>query len=88
MAFSKFILQLVKQELGIEIVKDQRLSSPEIQRVPISDYLKTTLEEFAPLALAIKTEKWRLNTQPLVNRIQMAEMIFWIKTVDNFFRRK
>lgn len=59
MAFSKFTLKQVKTSLGIEVVENQRLFSSDILPVSISDYLKTTLDEFAPLALSINTEKSR-----------------------------
>lgn len=59
MAYSKFSLKDVKEQLKVQIIEDQRLFADDIQKVPISEYLKTTLEEFAPLALAINTEKSR-----------------------------
>ncbi|MEM9163605.1 MAG: hypothetical protein AAGC54_11130 [Cyanobacteria bacterium P01_F01_bin.4] len=59
MAFSKFTLKQVKTSLGIEVIENQRLFSLDIPPVAISDYLKTTLDEFAPLALSINTEKSR-----------------------------
>jgi hypothetical protein len=60
MAYSKFTLKDVKQKLGIDVIETEHLfSSSSIEAVPISEYLKTTLEEFAPLALSINTEKSR-----------------------------
>ncbi|MEO1591864.1 MAG: hypothetical protein AAFU71_11300 [Cyanobacteria bacterium J06632_22] len=59
MAFSKFTLKQIKQELGIQVIENERLfiaSSPAVQ---VSDYLQTTLAEFSPLALSINTEKSR-----------------------------
>ena len=60
MAYSKFTLKDVKQKLGIDVIETEHLfSSTSIDAVSISEYLKTTLEEFAPLALSINTEKSR-----------------------------
>ncbi len=60
MAYSKFTLRSVKQELGIQVIEDKRLFQAEqLKPVPISDYLRLTLTEFAPLALSINTEKAR-----------------------------
>ena len=50
----------VKQKLGIDVIETEHLfSSSSIEAVSISEYLKTTLEEFAHLALSINTEKSR-----------------------------
>ena len=60
MAYSKFTLKDVKEKLGIQVVEDNHLFAPDsIKTASISDYLKTTLEEFSPLALSINTEKSR-----------------------------
>jgi len=60
MAYSKFSLKTVKEQLGIKVIEDTRLFDPElIPKIPISEYLQTTLTEFAPLALSINTEKSR-----------------------------
>lgn len=60
MAYSKFSLKDIKEQFGIQLIEDKKLFPPEtVQRATISDYLKTTLEEFVPLALAINTEKSR-----------------------------
>ena len=55
MAFSNFTLAQVAQELGVEIAE-----CPLFEDVPpaaVSPWLAETLHEFAPLALAIDTEK-------------------------------
>lgn len=60
MAYSKFSLKAVKEQLGIKVIEDTRLFNPEqIPKVPITEYLQMTLAEFAPLALSINTEKSR-----------------------------
>lgn len=60
MAYSKFSLKAVKEQLGIKVIEDTQLFNPEeVSKVPVSDYLQTTLAEFAPLALSINTEKSR-----------------------------
>jgi len=60
MPYSKFTLKDIKQKLGIKIIENQRFFPKEsINKLIISDYLKTSLEEFAPLALSINTEKSR-----------------------------
>lgn len=60
MAYSQFTLKTVKAKLGIELVEDTHLfPAGTIEPTPISSYLKTTLDEFSPLALAINTEKSR-----------------------------
>lgn len=60
MAYSKFSLKDIKEQFGIELIEDKKLFSPEsVQRTPISEHLKTTLEDCVPLALAVNTEKSR-----------------------------
>jgi hypothetical protein len=60
MAYSKFSLKDIKEQFGIQLIEDKKLFSPEtVQSAAISDYLKKTLEECVPLALAINTEKSR-----------------------------
>ncbi len=59
MAFSKFTLKRVKTDLGIAVVEDRRLFPADLPRVAISEHLQFTLDEFAPLALSINTEKSR-----------------------------
>lgn len=60
MAYSKFTIRLVKERLGVQIVEDTPLfTATQIAPVTPSDYLKTTLSEYAPLALSINTEKSR-----------------------------
>lgn len=59
MAFSQFTLKRVKTDLGIAVVEDRRLFPADLPRVQISDHLQFTLDEFAPLALSINTEKSR-----------------------------
>ena len=60
MAYSKFTIKSVKERLGVQIVENGSLFPPT-QIVPVtpSDYLKTTLTDYAPLALSINTEKSR-----------------------------
>jgi len=60
MAYSKFTLKDAKEKLGIQVVENEKIFSDDsIKPAPISDYLKTTLAEFAPLALSINTEPGR-----------------------------
>lgn len=60
MAYSKFSLKAVKEQLGVQVIEDVRLFDPaQLPKVTASDYLQTTLAEFAPLALSINTEKSR-----------------------------
>jgi hypothetical protein len=60
MAYSKFSLKAVKNKFLIQIIENKHLFlTNAIEKVIISDYLKTTLTEFAPLALSINTEKSR-----------------------------
>lgn len=60
MAYSKFTIKSVKERLGVQIVEDVALfASAQIVPVIPSDHLKTTLADYAPLALAINTEKSR-----------------------------
>ena len=58
MAYSKFSLKEVKSKLNIQVIEDTHLFT-NIAPFAISDYLQTTLKEFAPLALSINTEKSR-----------------------------
>jgi len=58
MAYSKFSLKDVKSKLNIQVIEDKHLFT-NIEPFAISDYLQTTLKEFAPLALSINTEKSR-----------------------------
>jgi hypothetical protein len=57
MPYSQFSLKDVK-ELGIEIIENRRLFAEE-SKAEISDLLRTVLEKYVPLALAINTEKSR-----------------------------
>lgn len=57
-SYSKFTLALVKENLGISVQTEIPLF-PEIAPVEISDYLRKTIQQFAPLALAINPEKSR-----------------------------
>lgn len=60
MAYSQFSLKDIKEKLNIQVIENQRLfDSQRVQKVAISDHLKVTLAESAPLALAINTEKSR-----------------------------
>lgn len=60
MAYSKFTLKSIKEVLGIRVIEDTHLfEGDKIEKIPISEYLRTTLSEFAPLALSINTEKSR-----------------------------
>ncbi len=58
MAYSSFSLKDVKQKLGVQVVENQKLFAnvPEIEPSP---FLRTMLEKYVPLALAINTEKSR-----------------------------
>lgn len=58
MAFSDYTLASAKRELGLRLVEDQRLFSV-IEPVKISEFLRTALQKFVPLALAINSEKAR-----------------------------
>ncbi|MEO0540676.1 MAG: hypothetical protein AAFZ80_07400 [Cyanobacteria bacterium P01_A01_bin.105] len=59
MAFSKFTLKQVKQELQIQVIENEHLFAESVPIAQASDYLQTTLAEFSPLALSINTEKSR-----------------------------
>ena len=59
MVYSKFSLKDVKQQLGLELIENQNLFAQDIDKMSITGYLKSTLDEFAPLALSINTEKSR-----------------------------
>lgn len=60
MAYSKFTIKDVKEKFKIQLIENDHLFiTDSIHRVAISDYLKITLKEFLPLALAINTEKSR-----------------------------
>jgi hypothetical protein len=60
MAYSKFSLKAVKEQLNSSVVEDTRLFNPDqLPKAPVSEYLQTTLAEFAPLAHSINTEKSR-----------------------------
>ncbi len=58
MVYSKFSLKDVKSKLNIQTIEDKHLFT-NIEPFAMSDYLQTTLKEFAPLALSINTEKSR-----------------------------
>lgn len=58
MAYSSFSLKDVKQKLGITVIENEKLFA-NIPGVEISPFLKTTLDKYVPLALAINTEKSR-----------------------------
>jgi hypothetical protein len=60
MAYSKFSLKAVKEQLGITVIENTQLFKSDLTpKVAISEYLQMTLAEFAPLALSINTEKSR-----------------------------
>jgi len=59
MPYSKVTLKNIKQDFGIKVIENQKFFSKDINKLTISDYLQTNLEEFAPLALSINTEKSR-----------------------------
>lgn len=60
MAYSQFSLKDIKEKLGLQLIEDQSLiQRGTVEKIAISDHLKTTLRETAPLALAINTEKSR-----------------------------
>jgi hypothetical protein len=58
MAYSSFSLKDVKQKLGIKVVESEKLFA-NIPVAEVSPFLRTTLEKYVPLALAINTEKSR-----------------------------
>ena len=60
MAYSKFTIRSVKEQFGIRLIEDMPLFEAEqIPRIAITDHLRTTLTEDAPVAIAINTEKSR-----------------------------
>ena len=60
MAYSEFTIRSVKAQLGIRLIEDESLFDPtQLLPIAISDHLKTTLTEDAPVAIAINTEKSR-----------------------------
>ena len=58
MAYSAFSLKDVKQKLGIQVIENERLFA-QISSIAISPFLRTALEKYVSLALAINTEKSR-----------------------------
>ena len=58
LSYSKFTLPLVKARFGLSIQEEMSLFA-NVPPVTISHYLEETIAEFAPLALAINTEKAR-----------------------------
>ncbi|NOT59694.1 MAG: hypothetical protein HOP19_05650 [Acidobacteria bacterium] len=58
MAYSSFSLKDVKQKLGVQVVENEKLFA-NINAVQASPFLRTMLEKYVPLALAINTEKSR-----------------------------
>ena len=56
MAYSNFTLETVRKAFQLEADEAADLSS-DIEPVPLSEYLTTTLARKVPLALAIGTEK-------------------------------
>lgn len=58
MAFSDYTLASAKRELALNLIEDQRLF-PVIEPAKISEFLRTALQKFVPLALAINSEKSR-----------------------------
>jgi hypothetical protein len=58
MAYSDFTIASVKQRLGLTLVEDQTLF-PDIAPQPLPALLKSTLEQYLPLALNLGTEKAR-----------------------------
>ncbi len=60
MAYSKFSVKSVKELFALQLIENVSLFNPsQLSKVPMSPYLKTTLDEYAPLALSINTEKSR-----------------------------
>ncbi len=58
MAYNKFTLDQVKEQFNL--ITDSTLNLfPEVNAVEVSSFLSKILEQFAPLALAINTEKAR-----------------------------
>jgi hypothetical protein len=58
MAYNAFTLNDVKRQFGLEIHEEDHLFH-EAPSVTVSSWLQETLREFAPLALAMSTEKAR-----------------------------
>lgn len=58
MAYSRFSLKDVKEQLGIQVIEDQPLFQQPAP-VPASEFLQLTLRKHVPLALAVNTEKSR-----------------------------
>src|SRR5438270_4406588 len=58
MAFADFSLQVVQEQFGLVLVEDVDLF-PAVPEVTPSDWLRQTLDEWAPAALAMNTEKAR-----------------------------
>lgn len=58
MAYGKFTLKMVKEELGLRVIENQRLFA-EVPGFPASALLQEMLQAFSPLALAVNTEKSR-----------------------------
>jgi hypothetical protein len=80
MAYSKFTIKSVKEELGIRLIEDESLFGQEpIPTITIRDHLKMILAEDAPLATTINTEKSRSEwiIAPIVAEVrkQLAKRI-------------
>ncbi|AKG20659.1 hypothetical protein [Calothrix sp. 336/3] len=58
MAYSQFTLEQIKKDFGISILERFGIFI-DIPEVDCSDFLKQTLQDYLPLALAIDTEKAR-----------------------------
>jgi hypothetical protein len=58
MAYNQFTLEQLKRDFGLKVVEGTGLFA-RVDGVPVSERLRDTLAEGAPLALAISTEKAR-----------------------------
>lgn len=58
MSYSNFSLDLLKERFGLRISSDKELFS-DIEGVDVSSWLKETLQQNYPVAIAIHTEKAR-----------------------------
>jgi len=58
MAYSEFTIKKVKDDFGLTIVENKDVFA-DVESIEVNDYLKKTLDNNVPLALAINTEKAR-----------------------------
>ena len=73
MSYSDFTIDDLKHKLGLRLVQDQELFPLPIEH-PISDETKNYIEKYAPLALAIDTEKARSEyiLAPLLGELHLV----------------